>query len=485
MPMDHTPKDAATPALPAAARRRWLGTLIAVIGLALLGGLAWYLTHRPAAAPAGAMAGSGGPGGPGGPGGGPGGAAGRRGAGATTVGVATAAQAELPVLIEALGTVTPAATVTVRAQVSGTLTRVLFKEGQVVKKGELLATIDARPYEMALLQASGQRLRDEAQLDAARVTLTRYQTLLSQDSIARQDVDTQAALVKQLDGTLMTDKASEGTARLNLAYTRITAPVGGRIGLRTVDEGNLVSSGDTTGIAVITQTEPIDIAFSIPQDRLPAIQARVASGAQLPVAAYDRTRTSKLESGTFSTFDNLVDTTTGTVKAKARFPNQGGALFPNQFVNVRLLLDTVKGAVVVPITALRNGRDGDYVYVLQPDRTVQQRTVTRGQATVDKVSITAGLEAGEQVITEGADRLKDGARVTLSADRAASGAQGASGPAGAFPPGRRASGPRGERGERGPRHAADGASAPAGFASGASAPWGERRRQRRDQAEQQ
>ncbi|KQU80909.1 MULTISPECIES: MdtA/MuxA family multidrug efflux RND transporter periplasmic adaptor subunit [unclassified Rhizobacter] len=478
--MDHTPKDAATPSLSAKPRRRWLGTLIALIGLALLGGVAWYLTHRPAAAPSGAMAG--GPGGPGGPGGGPGGAAGRRGAGATTVGVATAAQAELPVLIEALGTVTPAATVTVRPQVSGVLTKVAFKEGQVVKKGELLATIDARPFEMALLQASGQRLRDEAQLDAARVTLKRYQTLLSQDSIARQDVDTQAALVKQLEGTAMTDKAAEGTARLNLAYTRITAPVGGRIGLRTVDEGNLVSSGDATGIAVITQTEPIDIAFSIPQDRLPAIQARVASGAQLPVAAYDRTRTTKLESGAFSTFDNLVDTTTGTVRAKARFQNAGGALFPNQFVNVRLLLDTVKGAVVVPITALRNGRDGDYVYVLQPDRTVQQRTVTRGQATVDKVSITAGLEAGEQVITEGADRLKDGARVTLSADRAASGAQGASGPAGAFPPGRRASGPRGERG---PRAAADGASAPAGFASGASGAWGERRRQRREQAEQQ
>jgi len=473
--MDHTPKDATTPALPAAPRRRWLGTLIAIIGLALLGGLAWYLTHRPAAAPAGAMAGPGGPGGPGG-------AAGRRGAGATTVGVATAAQAELPVLIEALGTVTPAATVTVRPQVSGVLTKVMFKEGQVVKKGELLATIDARPFEMALLQASGQRLRDEAQLDAARVTLKRYQTLLSQDSIARQDVDTQAALVKQLEGTAMTDKASEGTARLNLAYTRIAAPVGGRIGLRSVDEGNLVSSGDATGIAVITQTEPIDIAFSIPQDRLPAIQARVASGARLPVAAYDRTRTSKLDSGDFSTFDNLVDTTTGTVRAKARFKNEGGALFPNQFVNVRLLLDTVKGAVVVPITALRNGRDGDYVYVLQPDRTVQQRSVTRGQATVDKVSITTGLEAGEQVITEGADRLKDGARVTLSADRAASGAQGASGPAGAFPPGRRASGPRGERG---PRAATDGASAPAGFASGASGAWGERRRQRREQTEQQ
>jgi multidrug efflux system membrane fusion protein len=364
------------------------------------------------------------------------------------------------------------------------ITKILFKEGQTVRKGEALAEIDPRPLREQLNQALGNQTRDEAQLANARLVLQRDQTLLAQDSIARQDVDTQAALVKQLEGTAMTDKAAEGTARLNLAYTRISAPVGGRIGLRTVDEGNLVSSGDATGIAVITQTEPIDIAFSIPQDRLPAIQARVASGAQLPVAAYDRTRTNKLDGGVFSTFDNLVDTTTGTVRAKARFKNEGGALFPNQFVNVRLLLDTVKGAVVVPITALRNGRDGDYVYVLQPDRTVQQRTVTRGQATVDSVSITAGLQAGEQVITEGADRLKDGARVTLSADRAASGAQGASGPAGAFPPGRRASGPRGERGPR----AADGASAPAGFASaasGASGAWGERRRQRREQAEQQ
>jgi len=377
-------------------RRSLAGILIALLVLAALGGLAWYLTHRN---------GSAGPGAPG-----------RFGRPATTVGVATAESADIPVILDALGTVT-AHTATVRPQVSGVLEKVLFHEGQMVKAGEVLATIDPRPFKMALLQASGQRQRDEAQLENARVTLKRYQTLLAQDSIARQDVDTQAALVKQLEGTVMTDRAAEGTARLNLGYTQVTAPIAGRVGLRTVDPGNVVSTSDTNGLVVITQTSPIDVEFAVPQDRLPALRQRINAGATLPVTALDRTQTTTLDSGKFLALDNQVDTQTGTVRAKARFDNTQFMLFPSQFVNVRLLLNTLKDAVVVPVTALRHGADGDFVFVLNPaQRTVSVRPVKRGEATVDKVQVASGLKAGEQVITEGADRLKDGDHVMLPGD---------------------------------------------------------------------
>ena len=435
---------------PARQPRRWLGTLVAVIALGLLGALAWYLTHRPAAAPtAGGLPPGAGPGG-GAPRGGP--AGGRGGGGlASTVAVAVARRADVPVLLDSLGTVTPAATVTVRPQVSGVLDKVLFTEGQMVNKGQLLAQIDARPFELALLQASGTRQRDEAQLQNARLTLERYRTLLQQDSIARQDVDTQEALVKQLEGTVMTDRANEGTARLNLGYTRIVAPVSGRVGLRPVDAGNLVSTADTNGVAVITQLAPIDVQFTIPQDRVPEVMQRLAAGA-LVARAYDRTRSALLEEGRFATLDNQIDTTTGTVKGKARFANAKSALFPNQFVNVQLELRTIADAVVVPVSAVRNGANGDFVYVLNDDKTVSQRNVTRGQASPERVVIASGLQTGERVVTEGADRLKDGASVQLAADlasapgRAASRPRGASGPEGASWP-RGASRPR--RGERG------------------------------------
>jgi multidrug efflux system membrane fusion protein len=337
-------------------------------------------------------------------------------------------------VIEALGTVTPAANVTVRPQVSGVITQVLFKEGQMVKKGELLATIDPQSFQMALTQAVGARQRDEAQLEAARVTLQRYNTLLGQDSIARQDVDTQAALVKQLEGTVTIDRGNEGTARLNLGYARIVAPVSGRVGLRPIDAGNYIAAGDTTGVAVITQVAPIDVEFAIPQDRVPEIQSRLKDGVQLPVGAWDRARLRRLDAGVFSTLDNQVDTTTGTVKAKARFANADGALFPNQFVNVRLLLRTIESAVVVPVTALRHGPNGDFVYIVKEDKTVALRNVTRGESGVDNVAITTGLELGEQVVTEGGDRLKEGAKVQTSVDRPAGAASGA------------ASGARGRRG---------------------------------------
>ncbi|MES2018828.1 MAG: efflux RND transporter periplasmic adaptor subunit [Pseudomonadota bacterium] len=450
-------------ATPPRRRAKIIGTIIAIVVMAALGALAWYLTNQPKAGPGGAGTSQGG--GPGGPGGGRGG----RG-GATTVGVATAATADIPVSVDALGTVTAAATATVRPQVSGILQKINFGEGQLVKAGQVLATIDPRSFEMALLQASGTRMRNAALLDSARVTLERYRTLLAQDSIARQDVDTQAALVKQLEGTSMTDRAAEGIAKLNLSYTQIKAPISGRVGLRVVDMGNLVGIGDAAGIAVITQLSPIDVQFAVPQDRVPDLQASIRSGAALPATAFDRTRTVPLASGKFTALDNQVDVQTGTVRAKARFDNADQALFPSQFVNLRLELRTIKGAVMVPVTALRNSSSGDFVYVLNAaEHTVAVRPVTRGQATVDKVEIKTGLKAGEQVITEGADRLKDGARVTLPGDKPQMGGGG----------GRRGGRGGGRRDER----QADAAASASAEASAPAAD-GEHRRRRREGAEQ-
>jgi len=396
-------------------RSKIVGTVIALAALAALGGLAWYLTHP--AAGAGGTSGGGRPGGRGGP--------------ASTVGVATAVKADIPVVLNALGTVTALATVTVHPQVSGILQKILFTEGQMVKAGQVLAQIDPRQFDLALMQASGQRQRDEAQLENARLTLGRYRTLLAQDSIARQDVDTQAALVKQLEGTVMTDRAAEGTARLNLGYSKIVAPIGGRVGLRGVDVGNLVNPGDANGLAVITQLSPIDVVFAVPQDSVPEVQARAADGAALPAIALDRTRSNTLDSGHFGALDNQVDIQTGTVRAKARFANAKLTLFPSQFVNVELQLRTIKDAVMVPVTALRHGSTGDFVYVLNADHTVALRAVVRGQATVDKIEVRSGVKAGEQVITEGADRLKDGAKVVLPGDKPGAGKRGARGGAGA------------------------------------------------------
>jgi len=431
MVMEQERLNAGTPLSAPKKQRRWLGTVIAVVLVAGLAGLAWYLTHRPAAGRAGFDGGGApGPGGPGGPGGGGGG----RRAGlqnTTTVGIATVTHADLPINVDALGTVTPSATVTVVPQVTGVLTKVPFQEGQMVKAGQLLAVIEPRPFELALMQAQGTLEKDQASLEAAKVTLDRYQTLLKQDSIARQDVDTQVATVKQLQGTVLGDQASVGTARLNLEWTRITAPVSGRVGLRTVDIGNLVSSGTSAGITTITELAPIDVEFAIPQDRIPALQARIAAGATLPVSATDRTRTTLLDTGVFLSLNNSSDTQTGTVRAKARFSNARNALFPSQFVNVRVLLDTLKDVVVVPVTALRHGPTGDFVYLLNDDRTVTQVAVVQGISTADTVQITKGLEVGQRVVTDGGDRLKDGARVSLPGDAASGPRRGASGAFGA------------------------------------------------------
>ena len=413
--------DAVT-AKPARSRRaKIIGSIIAVLVMAGLGVLAWYLTQQPKEGPGGPGAAQG----PGAARGGAGGGRGGRGGMATTVGVATAETADIPVSVDALGTVTAAATATVRPHVSGILQKINFSEGQLVKAGQVLATIDPRSFEMALLQAAGTRQRNAAQLASARVTLERFRTLLAQDSIARQEVDTQAALVKQLEGTGMTDRAAEGIAKLNLGYTQVRAPISGRVGLRVIDMGNLVGSGDAAGIAVITQLSPIDVQFAVPQDRVPDLQASLRADAPLPATAFDRTRTVPLATGKFTALDNQVDVQTGTVRAKARFANADQALFPSQFVNLRLELRTIKDAVMVPVTALRNSSSGDFVYVLNAaERTVAVRRVTRGQATVDQVEIKTGLTAGEQVITEGADRLKDGAKVTLPGDKPQAGGAG-------------------------------------------------------------
>lgn len=456
----HSPSPVSQPPRP----RRWRGTVVALVLVGLVGWGAWYLVQRSTqgsggpggAGASGAPRGAGGPGGPGGPGG----AGPRSSAMQVTVGMATAQTRKLPTLIDALGTVTPAVVVTLRPQVSGLLSQVLFTEGQMVKKGQLLAQIDPKPFEQALLQARGTRLKDEAQLDNARITLERYRTLLSQDSIARQDVDTQAALVKQLEGTVLTDKAQENAAQLNLDYTRITAPVAGRIGLRAVDPGNYVATGDANGVAVITQVTPIDVVFTVPQDRVADVLAAQSASEALTVTALNRTRANQLGQGQFSTLDNQVDTTTGTVRAKARFDNANGALFPNQFVNVQLLLANVP-SVVVPVTALRVGSTGDFVFVINENRTVSKRKVTRGQATVQFVAIAEGLKEGERVVTEGGDRLQDGMTVQL--------------------PGAPA---QGAAGARGPGGGASGAAGAAGGASGAQPgqPAGEGRRQRPAQA---
>nr|MEA2798691.1 rane fusion protein multidrug efflux system [Phenylobacterium sp.] len=380
--------------------------LIVLLVLAAIAGVIWFAVSLAHSSKSGAA------GGPGGFGGG-GGRGGRR--PATTVGVATATIADIPITLDGLGTVTPAATVIVTPQVSGVITQILFQEGQTVRKGQAIAVIDPRPLQMALLQAQGNQTRDEAQLVNARLLLERDRTLLAQDSIARQDVDTQAALVKQLEGMVMTDKAAVGTAQLNLGWSRVVAPVAGRIGLRAVDLGNFIQAGSTTGLATITEVTPIDVQFTIPQDSVPSLQAQAVHG-RLPTTAYDRTKMVVLAQGFFSTLDNQADPTTGTVKAKARFPNAEGTLFPSQFVNVRIALQTLHNVVVVPVTAVRTGPDGDFVWVLQPDRTVKKRKVARGPSTPTITSITQGLSPGEKVITEGGDRLTEGARVTLPGD---------------------------------------------------------------------
>jgi multidrug efflux system membrane fusion protein len=357
------------------------------------------------------------------------------------VGTAPAAIGAIPIQLDALGTVTPPVTATITSRIAGQLMAVYFTEGQAVKKGQKLALIDPRPYQVALEQAQGTLARDQAALANARLDLQRYTTLLAQNSIAKQQVDTQAALVKQDEAVVKTDQAAVSNARLNLAYTSITAPVAGRVGLRQVDVGNYIN-GSSTPLVILTQVDPIDVVFTVPEDNVPQIVARQRAGAALPVTVFNRGGVDALGQGQLSTLDNQIDPATGTVKAKARFTNGSGALFPNQFVNARMLVDVLCNVVTVPTTAVRHGSAGaDYVFTLQPDRTAKMTPVTVGPGTGEMVSISKGLMGNETVITEGGDRLRDGSQVNLPGDRT----QGGSG----FSGGRRRNGGAGPGGGAG------------------------------------
>jgi multidrug efflux system membrane fusion protein len=327
------------------------------------------------------------------------------------VATALAASGDMKLFIDGLGTVTPANSVLVRSQVGGQLMRVHFREGQMVHVGDLLAEIDPRPYQVQLLQAQGQLARDEALLQNAHLDLERYRTLWSQDSIAKQQVDAQAALVRQYEGTVAADRGQIADAKLQLTYARVTAPISGRVGLRMVDPGNIISAGDTTGIVSITQIQPITVVFALPEDNLPRIVQKLRDKSVVPVDAYDRQQKIKLASGTLLTVDNQIDTTTGTVKLKAQFDNADGALFPNQFVNVRMLIDTLRGRTLIPVAAVQRGAQGNFVYVVQKDQTVALQPIQLGDTEADRVVVEEGLAPGAEVVVEGLDKVHAGSKV--------------------------------------------------------------------------
>ncbi|TAM33861.1 MAG: MdtA/MuxA family multidrug efflux RND transporter periplasmic adaptor subunit [Burkholderiaceae bacterium] len=405
------PVDTGPLAEPGAGRRAgwgsggWLWGLLAL----LLAAGAWYLFwKRPvqavrgaptaaASAPAGAGA-----------------AQSRRFSGANgvlPVGVAVAKTADIGVYLDGLGAVTPVATAVVHARVSGNLIKLHFTEGQMVRAGQLLAELDPRPYQVAVTQAQGQLARDTALLNGARVDLKRYRLLVEQDSIQTQQLDTQTALVKQYEGTVMDDQGGLDNARLQLLYSKVTAPIGGRIGLRQVDLGNVVQPGDTNGIATITQLQPMTVVFSLPEDSIPAIQQQLHGGARLVTEAWDRNQTNKLATGTLLTMDNQVNSSTGTVQLKAQFPNTDEVLFPQQFVNIHMLLKVVRGATAIPSAAIQRSATGLFVYVVKADHTVTVRNVTTGPAQGDLTAIDSGVAPGETVVVDGIDKLREGAKV--------------------------------------------------------------------------
>ena len=331
--------------------------------------------------------------------------------GVVPVVAAEAVKGDVPILLNALGSVTPLATVTVKTQISGQLIQIAFQEGQTVHVGDFLAQIDPRPYQQQLAQYQGQLQRDQALLKEAQIDLARYKTLVAQDSIAKQQLDTQQSLVEQYEGTVRTDQAQVDTAKLNLVYCHIVAPANGRVGLRQVDQGNYVQPTDANGIVVITQEQPISVVFTLPEDNLPAILKRLHKGATLDATAFDRAQTTQLATGKLATLDNQIDSATGTLKLRALFANDDEQLFPNQFVNISLLVDLRRDATVLPTTAIQRGAPGTFVYLVKDDNTVTVRPVTLGASANDLVAITKGLEVGDKVVIDGADKLREGITV--------------------------------------------------------------------------
>lgn len=328
------------------------------------------------------------------------------------VSTATAKQGDLGVYIDALGTVTPVYTVTVTSRVQGEITKVFYHEGQMVKKGDPLLEIDPRPYQAQLTQAEGQLAHDQAVLTEAKIDLDRYQQAFNRNAIAKQQLDDQQQVVLQDEGTVKNDEGTVANAKVNLEYTHITAPIDGRVGLRLVDPGNIVQANSTTALVVITQLQPITVIFSVAEDHLSQIQQQLRKGAKLPVDAFDRDQTKKIASGYLLTLDNVVDTTTGTVKLKAMFPNTDGALFPNQFVNARLTVDTLKGVTLVPTPAIQRNAQGAFVYVIGQDQVAATKAVTPG-ATDGTNTQVDGIQPGDNVAVNGFDKLQDGSKVTV------------------------------------------------------------------------
>lgn len=381
-----------------------------VLGLVLLALVIWGVRPGPNAGASKSRFGAGGP---------------------QPVGVARASSGDIDVTLNALGTVTPLATVTVRPQVSGQLLKFDVTEGQLVKAGDVLAEIDPRTFQAAVDQAVGTLQKDQAALVEARIDVQRYANLVKLNAISTQTYTAAIATAKQDEGIVKTDQAGVESAKINLDYTKITSPVAGRVGLRQVDIGNIVESGQTNGVIVVTEIDPISVLFAIPEDDIDAVMTQVNSGATLQVDAYDRTQVTKLASGKLSTVDNQIDPTTGTVKMRADFANPGGALFPQQFVNVRLLVNTLHNQTIVPSAAIERGSSGAFVYLVQPDSTVNMRAVTLGALQDDKQAIASGLKPGDTVVTDGADRLKDGADVELPKNTPKPAASAATTPGGA------------------------------------------------------
>ncbi|OIO00602.1 MAG: hypothetical protein AUJ49_09600 [Desulfovibrionaceae bacterium CG1_02_65_16] len=334
--------------------------------------------------------------------------------------VAEAKPQDVEVFLSSLGTVTPLNSVTVKSRVDGQLMQVRFREGQMVKAGELLLVIDPRPFQVQLAQAEGQLRRDAALLENTRLDLKRYADLNAQGAIARQQYDTQLSLVRQYEGTVATDKATADNARLQITYSHITAPISGQVGLRQVDPGNMVHASDTTGLLVVNQITPISVVFTLPEDQLPRVLEKLRAGETLRVDAYDREQAKKLAQGELASLDNQIDTSTGTVKLKASFANAKGELYPNQFVNAKLLLEVLKDAIVVPTAAVQRGQQGTYLYVITPQGTASARPVSVGESGDGSVSvILKGLALGEKVVVDGAERLRDGSPVEIKTPRRA------------------------------------------------------------------